>query len=153
MTGPLEAVQTIVVGVDGSPGSTAALRWALEEARLRRAKLRVIRAWLYPRIDGYGSIPAELPYMDALRNDVEELLDAVVDEVAGENPGVSIVRVAVEGPPAEVLIEAAADADLLVVGSRGPGGFSGLLLGSVSQQCAHHASCPVVIVRNAGAAR
>jgi nucleotide-binding universal stress UspA family protein len=151
MTGPPEAVQTVVVGVDGSEGSKRALRWALEEARLRRAELKVIRAWLYPQIGAYGAVPAELAYVDVLRSDVQEMLDVLVDEVAGENPGVAIVRVVAEGPPAQVLIEAAADADLLVVGSRGRGGFAGLLLGSVGQQCAHHASCPVVIVRDAGA--
>ena len=79
-----------------------------------------------------------------------QALDAVIAEIAGGDPHASIERVVAEGPAGQVLVEAAKEADLLVVGSRGHGGFAGLLLGSVSQQCAHHASCAIVIVRRRG---
>jgi nucleotide-binding universal stress UspA family protein len=137
----------IVVGVDGSEASKDALRWALEEARLRQSSLRAVYAWLYPQIGGRGYIPSELLDPELLRKTAQERLDALVGEVAGESPGVELERVVDEGPAARVLVEAAEEAELLVVGSRGHGGFAGLLLGSVSQQCAHHAPCPVVIVR------
>jgi nucleotide-binding universal stress UspA family protein len=141
----------IVVGVDGSEASKDALRWALEEARLRQSSLRAVYAWLYPQIGGRGYIPSELLDPELLRQTAQERLDELVAEVAGESPDVELERVASEGPAAQVLVEAAEEAELLVVGSRGHGGFTGLLLGSVSQQCAHHAPCPVVIVRDAGA--
>jgi nucleotide-binding universal stress UspA family protein len=140
----------IVVGVDGSDPSKEALRWALEEARLRRSSLRAVNAWLYPQIGGRGYIPSELLDPELLRKTAQERLDGLVDEVVGESPGVELERVVREGPAAQVLVEAAEQAELLVVGSRGHGGFAGLLLGSVSQQCAHHAPCPVVIVRGRG---
>jgi len=136
----------IVVGVDGSEESKAALRWALDEGRLRSASVRAIYAWAFPHMatwSGYIA-PAQLN-IDALQHDAEELLDSVIAEANTE--GVDVGRAAVQGSAAQVLVEAAAEADLLVVGSRGHGGFAGLLLGSVSQQCAHHAPCPVVIVR------
>jgi nucleotide-binding universal stress UspA family protein len=139
----------IVVGVDGSEASKEALRWALEEARLRRSRLRAVYAWVYPQIGGRGYIPSELLDPELLRQTAQERLDALVVEVAGESPGVELERGVHEGPAAQVLVEAAQGAALLVVGSRGHGGFAGLLLGSVSQQCAHHAPCPVVIVRGA----
>jgi len=141
-------MSVIVVGVDGSEPSEAALRWALEEARLRRATLRVVHAWAVPALYVHGSaFPPELVDRDLIRERAEQLLGAAVTQVAGASPEVTIERVAAEGSPARVLVEAAHDADLLVVGSRGHGGFAGLLLGSVSQQCAHHADCAVVIVR------
>jgi nucleotide-binding universal stress UspA family protein len=137
----------IVVGVDGSEASKEALRWALEESRLRRSELRAVYAWLYPQIGGRGYIPPELLDPDLLRETAQERLDALVAEVAGESPGVELEGVVREGPAAKVLTEAAEEAELLVVGSRGHGGFAGLLLGSVSQQCTQHAPCPVVVVR------
>jgi nucleotide-binding universal stress UspA family protein len=137
----------IVVGVDGSDASNEALRWALEESRLRRSGLRAVYAWLYPQIGGRGYIRPELLDPELLRETAQERLDAFVAEVAGEDPGVEIERVVSEGPAAKVLTKAAEEAELLVVGSRGYGGFAGLLLGSVSQQCAQHAPCPVVVVR------
>ncbi len=138
----------IVVGVDGSAEAKEALRWALEEAQLRGASLRVVHAWQLP-VAAYGAGLAAAYHgelLEALRRDAEKLVDQLLAE-AGPPKGVEVEKAAVEGPAAQTLVEAAKDADLLVVGSRGHGGFAGLLLGSVSQQCAHHASCPVVIVR------
>ena len=137
----------IVVGVDGSEASKDALRWALEEARLRRSPLLAVYAWLFPQIGGRGYIPSELLDPELLRATAQEQLDGFVADLAGESDGVEIEHVVRQGPAAQVLVEAAEEAELLVVGSRGRGGFAGLLLGSVSQQCAHHAACPVVIVR------
>jgi nucleotide-binding universal stress UspA family protein len=139
---------TIVVGVDGSPESREALRWALEEARLREANLRAVHAWGNPYVltPGYG-IPEDFE-VPALHEASEKLLSSIVTEVAGESPEVEIELAAVEGAPGSVLVEQAKGADLLVVGSRGHGGFVGLLLGSVSQQCANHSPCPVLIVRS-----
>jgi nucleotide-binding universal stress UspA family protein len=134
----------IVVGVDGSDESKAALRWAVEEARLRGAAVRVVHAWSLRYAVGPGiAIPAFT--VEELQRDSEQMLEAALAGV--DAAGLEIERVSVEGGAARLLVEAAEDADLLVVGSRGHGGFAGLLLGSVSQQCAHHAPCPVVIVR------
>jgi nucleotide-binding universal stress UspA family protein len=135
---------TIVVGVDGSPGALAALRFAIEEARLRKAQVKAVFAWSIPFV---ADVPSGLlPELLAdFRADAETLLkEALV--AAGDTTGVEIERVVADSPPGSALLEAAVGADLLVVGSRGRGGFRGLLLGSVSQQCAHHAPCPVVIV-------
>jgi nucleotide-binding universal stress UspA family protein len=138
----------IVVGVDDSPAAAAALRWALDEARLRGTTLEVVHTWQFPAV-------SELPggAVDQLITDLQhvagEVLDKVVNETAGDDPGVEVTRRVLEGAPGRVLTEAAAGADLLVVGSRGRGGFAGLLLGSVAQQCAHHAPCPVVVIRGA----
>ena len=136
----------IVVGVDGSDESKAALRWALDEGRLRGARVRAIYAWNFPpMVASWAYVgPAELD-TDALQREAEGFLDSVVARTKTE--GVDVEHAAVQGSAAQMLVEAAAEADLLVVGSRGHGGFTGLLLGSVSQQCAHHAPCPVVIVR------
>jgi nucleotide-binding universal stress UspA family protein len=135
----------IVVGVDGSEESKAALRWAVGEARLRGASVRAVYAWSLPYVAAAPGLVVPQGDVADFRRDGEEMLDALVAEVG--NAGVDVERVAVEGGPAHVLVEAAEGADLLVVGSRGHGGFAGLLLGSVSQQVAHHAPCPVVIVR------
>lgn len=138
---------TIVVGVDGSDESKLALRWALDEARLRGAKLRCIHVWHYPAMVGTEGLPLVAgEFFDAVRDDARALLAGAVSEVAGEAGGVEIETSIEQGPAASALVVAAEGADLLVLGSRGRGGFSGLLLGSVSQQCAHHALCPVVIV-------
>lgn len=147
----------IVVGVDGSAGSLAALRFALEEARLRGATLHAVLAWRLPLYEGVpGPFVVELPAgtappleeaRAALQREAERVLDEAVREGAGgAGPGVEIRREAVEAAPAEALLEAARGADLLVVGSRGHGGFAGLLLGSVGLRCARQAPCPVAIV-------
>jgi nucleotide-binding universal stress UspA family protein len=137
----------IVVGVDGSEESKLALRWALEEARLRDASVRAVYAWRdpYALTPGYG-LPEDFEF-DALREHAVERLDAVIAEVAGTTTDVEVDGVVAEGPAGSVLVQAAEGAELLVVGSRGHGGFVGLLLGSVSQQCVTHAPCPVLVVR------
>ena len=139
----------IVVGVDSSEGAKAALRFALEEAKLRQATLRVVHTWQFGYI-GVRGIEGLSPVVGAdlgdLRRTAEVALDAVMHEVAPHPDGIVIERRVSEGEPATVLVDESRQADLLVVGSRGHGGFRGLLLGSVSQQCAHHAACPVVIV-------
>lgn len=137
----------IVVGVDGSAASNAALRWALEEARLRGARLEAVHAFASPEVST-TSQALHLIETDfaAYRAAGAEIVDRALSDAGAES--VEIERSVVEGPPAAALLDAAKEADLLVVGSRGHGGFAGLLLGSVSEQCAHHAPCPVVIVRS-----
>ncbi len=135
---------TIVVGVDGSPGGLAALRFALEEARLRKASVTAVFAWSIPFV---ADVPSGLlpELLSDFRADAERLLEEAIAE-AGDPGGVEIAQLLVDAPAGRALLEAARGADLLVVGSRGRGGFTGLLLGSVSQQCTQHATCPVVIV-------
>lgn len=132
----------IVVGVDGSPGGSEALRFALVEAQLRGAELQAVAAWRYP--DSYGERLA-LPTDDELAAAAHDALVETISAV-GDPADVEVTPVVREGRAALVLLEAAADANLLVVGSRGRGGFTGLLLGSVSQKCIQHAPCPVVVV-------
>jgi nucleotide-binding universal stress UspA family protein len=130
----------VVVGVDGSEGSRHALRWAAEEARLRGARLRAVHVWSYLDQAGEAFDPS---YGD---DDARRFLDETVAGLGDEAVGLDIERAAVCDLPARGLLDSAGDADLLVVGARGMGGFRGLLLGSVSQQVAQHAPCPVVIV-------
>jgi nucleotide-binding universal stress UspA family protein len=141
----------IVVGVDGSEGAQAALEWAAAEARLRGARLRAVHAWHLPAA-AYGSggfvPPVGVTWEDDLEAAARTALDAMLDATSDQLAGIEVERHVGEGPAATVLIEAAGDADLLVVGSRGLGGFKELLLGSVGHQSAQHAPCPVVIVRH-----
>jgi nucleotide-binding universal stress UspA family protein len=140
----------IVVGVDHSAGAAEALRFALEEARLRHATLRVVHAWQFGYIGLSGiqdGLPAVGGELDDFRRAAADALDATLREAIPEEGGVKVERRVVEGAPGVVLVNESRDADLLVVGSRGHGGFARLLLGSVSEQCAHHSECPVVIVR------
>jgi nucleotide-binding universal stress UspA family protein len=140
----------IIVGVDHSKGAKEALRFAFEEAQLRQVPLRVVHAWQFgyigaPSIE--GSVPVLGAELDEHRSAAEAVLDAMVREAIPEAGDIKIERRVAEGAAAAVLVEESRGADLLVVGSRGHGGFTQLLLGSVSQQCAQHAECPVVIVR------
>jgi len=137
----------IVVGVDGSPGSRAALRWAHDEARLRAATLVAVAVWQYPMMTSLPAFGAMPPPEDLGTEAEAALLKTLSDEGVEATGDVPVTTVVAEGPPAKALLEAAGDAAMLVVGSRGHGGFTGLLLGSVSQQCASHAACPVVVVR------
>lgn len=140
-------MSSIVVGVDGSDGSRAALRFALAEARLRRARVRAVAAWHVPALVYEGGFATpDTRVLDELADETGEMLARVVEEAADAASDVVVETIVREGQPATMLLDEAADADLLVIGSRGLGGFRGLLLGSVGQQCAHHASCPVVIV-------
>jgi nucleotide-binding universal stress UspA family protein len=143
-------VGTIVVGVDGSEGSLQALRWALDEARLRGARLVAVHAWFEPyapAMPGVGE-PSVVPVdRDLIAQAADEGLEASLREVGTSDAGPEIERAVVEETPARALLDQAEGADLLVVGSRGHGRIAGALLGSISQQVAQHAPCPVVIVR------
>lgn len=136
----------IVVGVDGSPGGRAALRWALAEAERRCATVDAVHAW-GPAVYVAAPTVAMIPDRSELAAAAKQLLDRVVSGEAAAHRHVLVNQIVAEGAAARTLLDAAAGADLLVVGSRGRGGFAGLLLGSVSQQCVHHAPCPVVVVR------
>ncbi len=131
----------VVVGVDQSAHSRRALSWAVEEAELRGASLEVVHAWLAPlaRYDGPG--PVDLDLADRRG---QAILDKAMASIGIS--GVEVTAMPVEGEPAPVLVRAAEGADLVVVGSRGHGGFTALLVGSVSQRCVESAPCPVVVV-------
>jgi nucleotide-binding universal stress UspA family protein len=145
-------MEKIVVGVDGSDASKDALRWAVEDARARGAEVVALHAYEVPvpAPDAAPASPVDLPALVAeVHEDAQQLVTKVVDEVVGNSVSVDVAPIAVEDAPAKALLDAARDADLLVVGSHGHG-LSGLFLGSVSLDCAQHAACPVVIVRGAG---
>lgn len=134
----------VVVGVDGSECSIAALRWAAEQARATHHPLRVVTTWQWPNL--YGAVLALPPGID-LEHDAREVLENSLAKALGAD-GVEGVDVAVvEGHPSVVLVAESARAELLVVGTRGHGEFVGMLIGSVSEFLATHAGCPVVIVR------
>jgi nucleotide-binding universal stress UspA family protein len=152
-------VSRVVVGVDGSRGGSVALRFALDEARLRGALLHVVHAWRLPLYaaapePGFVGMPTPTAELDedveqAVAGDAERVLDGALADLrrdVGGDLGVEARAEAIRGAPTHVLLEAAEGADLLVLGSRGLGGFKGLLLGSVSQQCVQHARCPTTVV-------
>lgn len=139
----------IVVGVEGSGGAKAALKWAIQEAKIRHATVVVVTSYS----PSYVPVSPDFTYIPVDNFNVEEEVERmqknftqeVVAEANGED--VPIVYIRKKGSPADTLMEMAEGADMLVVGSRGRGGFRGLLLGSVSQQIAHYGCCPIVIVR------
>jgi nucleotide-binding universal stress UspA family protein len=134
----------IVVGVDGSSPSLRALRWAAHQAKLTGAALEIITCWELPT--SYAWFWEAPPESDP-GGDVRRNLQMMVAGVLGDDPGIDVELTAVEGHPSRVLLDAARGASLLVVGSRGHGEFTGMLLGSVSNYCVSHASCPVTAVR------
>jgi nucleotide-binding universal stress UspA family protein len=136
--------EQIVVGVDGSPSSIKALRWAVRQAKLTGAEVKAVTAWSFPV--GYGMVPVGDEGID-FEGDAGKILAEALAEVSGIAPGVAITSSVVEGNAADVLLRETKGADLLVVGSRGHGGFAGILLGSVSQHCVQHAGCPVLVLR------
>jgi nucleotide-binding universal stress UspA family protein len=139
--------KTIVVGVDGSPGSRKALTWAAAEAADHRCDLVVVNVWEHTLLPPAGSVSVSEHYVpDPSQRTAEDLVQVVKEEL-GEQPAVVVQPRVRQGTPAKVLIEESADADLLVVGTRGHGGFAGLVLGSVSQHVAAYAKCPVTVVR------
>jgi nucleotide-binding universal stress UspA family protein len=146
----------IVVGVDGSETSHAALRWAAEEARLRSARLVAVYAWTFippqPIGDpGMLAVPAgDLPgQLDAESEAARVALDDAVEVILGAEAGVDLERKLVERDPGEALVAESGDADLVVVGSHGRSGLTAALLGSVSRHVVDHAKCPVVVVKQA----
>jgi nucleotide-binding universal stress UspA family protein len=141
----------VVVGVDRSEGAVAALRFACEEARLRGATLRIVHAWsLSPGVIGgapYFAI-GPLPELErGLAEEADAVIGDLLEQVGADAEGLTVEQRVELGPPGSLLVREAEGADLLVVGSRGHGGFTGLLLGSVSRHCLHHAPCPVAVVR------
>lgn len=135
----------IVAGVDGSECSIAALAFAVEEARMRGGFVQAIYAFVSPTLAGM-TVPEDY-FEDLERSAREDLEKAVARAVPSAENATSIVRTVVAGTPGEDLVRASAGATMLVVGSRGRGGFRELLLGSTSSQCVHHALCPVTVVR------
>ena len=141
----------IVVGTDGSRSACAAVAWAAREAALRGVELDVIHAWT-PGLAAYPSpwyTPSDVGVeasFEASQTVAGRICEAAREQAMAAAPGVDAHCRAIEGGSTQVLLEQSADADLLVVGARGHGGFIGLVLGSVSDQCARHAHIPVVVV-------
>ncbi len=145
---PADGTPRIVAGVDGSPSSRAALRWAVRQARLTGGTVDAVIAWQIPMmLQNYSWAPIGVEESADFAADARKRIDAAVSEEV--EPGdADLVRTrVVHGHPAQVLLDAADGADLLVLGGRGHGSFAGALLGSVGQHCVQHARCPVVIVR------
>lgn len=137
----------IVVGVDGSKGARTALAWAVAEAGLRHSLLEVVFAWgdIGVRI-AQASDWAKAVTVEMEEEAARELVDGELKAVMGDRRDVDVQVTTKPGEGAAALLAASVDADLLVVGSRGMGGFEGLLLGSVSHKCIEHARCPVLVV-------
>ena len=142
-------MDTVVVGVDGSPVAARALEFAAEEAALRGARLRIVSVWEIPPAvygGGFGP-PPDQSVLESFREHAETIAREAAESTGRAHPGLEVDALAREGQPAECLLDEAERASLIVVGNRGRGGFASLLLGSVSQQVVHHAPCPVVVVR------
>ncbi|WP_190812907.1 universal stress protein [Saccharopolyspora pogona] len=142
-----EKAPRIVVGVDGSPGSRAALCWTLRYAEQCGGVVNAVMAWVPSTFTEITPMPPALSDEDAVARAEWELRKAVDETSALLATSVPIHREVVRGHAARALLDEAQDEDLLVVGNRGHGGFVGALLGSVSQHCVSHAHCPVVVVR------
>lgn len=144
-----EPAASIVVGVDGSERSRLALRWAVDEARRRSARVRVVMSWSMPYafvgLEAAVAIPT-----DRFERDAAARLHEIVTETVPEADRALVVEVLRAGNPVPALLDEAASAELLVIGARGTGGFLGLLLGSTADQIVKHATCPVVVVRGPG---
>jgi nucleotide-binding universal stress UspA family protein len=137
----------IVAGVDGSASSLEALRWAIRQAELTGSSVDAVIAWQPPAASGLGwgaAIVDDTDYAELAAKTVAEAISTVADPASR----VKVRPMVGKGNAAQVLLDASAGADLLVVGSRGHGGFASALLGSVSLHCTHHARCPVVVIRD-----
>ncbi len=148
MSGTESRTARIVAGVDGSPSSVSALRWAVRQAALTGATVDAVIAWHYP-VNGasYGWAPVGMGIAIDFRANAEKVLATAIGEAYDQGTGVTVHPRVTEGSPVQALLDASDGADLLVLGSRGYGGFTEALLGSVSQHCVHHARCPVVVIR------
>lgn len=135
----------IVVGIDGSAQSKAALAWAIQQARLTDAVIDAVIAWEPP--DTYGC-PLRINVDSTFEECAADALTNAIQEASGEGGRVKTRPKVLRGHAARVLLDESAGADLLVIGSRGHGGFAEALLGSVGQHCVHHATCPVVVIRD-----
>lgn len=145
MTGPSShGTGRIVVGLDGSPSSLAALSWAARQGDLTGNTLEILMTWEYPSSYGWA---APIPDDYDPESDLQRTLDTAVAGVRAEHPGLEVSARLVSGHPAPILVEASKGADLLVVGSRGHGEFVGMLIGSVGVHCAAHAHCPILVHR------
>ena len=139
----MNTVPRIVVGVDGFESSTAALCWAIHQAKLTGAVVEAVTAWHIPPSSGLVAANDMPDYQD----DARMILTEAIIETCTIDPDVEVRPRVVEGRAGAVLVQAAEGADLLVVGNRGHGGLAEALLGSVGQYCVHNAPCPVVIMR------
>jgi nucleotide-binding universal stress UspA family protein len=140
----------VVVGVDGSPSSRAALRWSVRQAALTGGMVDAVMAWhahAAPLVGGFGQTPKEVDDDDVLADETRQALDKVISEEVKPDEVRLVHPRIIMGHPAEALMYASQDGDLLAVGSRGHGGFAEVLLGSVSQYLVHHSNCPVLIFR------
>jgi nucleotide-binding universal stress UspA family protein len=144
--GPSDAGGRIVVGVDGSPSSEEALAWAARYAALTGLPVDAVITWQLPVAYGAGPVDGSIDF----RAEAAEVLDKSVQNVVAGDDAARVRRIVLRGHPAEALLHAARGAELLVVGSRGHGGFAGMLLGSVSQHVVAHATCPVVVLHDQG---
>jgi nucleotide-binding universal stress UspA family protein len=142
-----ETVDMVVVGIDGSACADVALEFATEEAALRGATLRIVCAWEIPSVM-YPSGIYPSAAVEGFQEDAKTIVDKALARAAELKPSLACEGKVVEGQPADVILQEAQGAFLIVLGSRGRGGFASLLLGSVSQQVVHHASCPVTIVHD-----
>lgn len=133
--------ESIVVGVDASPPAIAALRLAAQLASALDAPLHVVTSWSYPPFSEYSAVSVWDPEEDA-----EIVLTESIRDAFGDAPPARITREVIEGAPSPALIHISASSRMLVLGNRGRGGFTSLLLGSVSAACVAHAACPVLIV-------
>jgi nucleotide-binding universal stress UspA family protein len=138
----------IVAGVDGSDSSLSALRWAVRQAGLTGAAVDAVAAWHYPvAAGGFGYVPMGTGEDYDFKEITEKALADAISSTVDPGSDVRVRGHVIEGNAAKVLLDASDGADLLVLGSRGHGGFAEALLGSVSQHCVHHAHCPVLVIR------
>ncbi len=137
----------IVVGVDGSEPSIRALQWAAREAEWSDATLEVVTAWTFPEHPAPLGIVVHVPWPNELIAQAGVKLDEVIGDALPNIDHQRVIARVIRGSAVPVLLDAASDADLLVVGSRGRGAMAELLLGSVSERCVRHAGCSVVVVR------
>ena len=146
MTSLSQSGGRIVVGIDGSPSSLDALSWAARQAQLTAAGLEVVTCWEWPSSYGWA-----MPIPDNFdpEGDIRGTLEAALAPLRTAHPGMDVEGRVVRGHPAPILVEASKGAELLVVGSRGHGEFVGMVIGSVSEYCAEHAHCPVLVHRAA----
>lgn len=144
----LPSADDVVVGVDGSQGARVALHWAVDEAALRHARLSVVHAWSIPYAVPFGTIGVPPIDLVEMSQHSERLLRELTDQAIGSaaRKPADVELISIEEPAAQALLHRAKDVGMLVVGARGAGGFAGLLLGSVSQKCLHHATSAVVLV-------